>query len=63
MVVRKVVIENLHFPVDVYNYDVKLLTSIDDGETYWYAGFGKFAKTLEEANTIKIDLEKKNNII
>lgn len=63
MVMRKVVIDKLYLPVDVYEYDVKLLTSIDSGKTYWYAGFGKFAKTIEEANNIKTDLEKQNNIV
>lgn len=59
---RKVTIDKLNLPVDNYNYDVKLLTSIDSGKTYCYAGFGRFAKTLKEAQAIKADFEKQNGI-
>lgn len=57
---RKVTIDKLNLPVDNYNYDVKLLTSIDGGKTYYYAGFGRFAKTLKEAQAIKADFENKH---
>lgn len=62
MILRKVVIDKLFFPVDMYHYDVKLLTSIDGGKNYCYAGFGKFAKNREEAEAIKQLLEDKNDI-
>ena len=62
MVKRIVTINPLHFPVDVYHYDVKLLTSIDGGENYYYAGFGKFARNMNEALTIKQKLEQQNDI-
>lgn len=58
---RKIIIDKLNLPVDSYNYDVKLLTSIDGGQTYYYSGFGKFAKTLKEAQAIKADMEVQNN--
>ena len=62
MVKREVIINKLNYPVDNYHYDVQLLTSIDGGKKYYYAGFGGFAKTLEDAITIKRDLEIKNDI-
>ena len=59
---RKVIIIKKHFPVDCYQYDVQLLTSIDGGKNYYHAGFGKFARTLEEAQQIKRQLEAENDI-
>ena len=59
---RKVIVSKLNLPVDDYSYDVKLLTSIDNGDTYYYAGFGKFARTLKEAEAIKKELEQDNAI-
>jgi hypothetical protein len=48
--IYKVVVEKLHFPIDNhYFYDVKILTSIDNGKSFWYGGNGKYARTLEEA--------------
>lgn len=29
-------------------YNVQVLTSVDNGKTYWYAGNGRFCNTLEE---------------
>lgn len=50
-VVKKYRVEKLHFPVDdAYLYNVQELTSVDGGNTFWYCGFGKFCRTLEEAN-------------
>lgn len=50
-VIKKYRVEKLHFPVDgVYNYNVQELSSVDNGQTWWYCGFGKFCRTLEEAN-------------
>ena len=50
-VVKKYRIEKLHVPIDgVYHYNVQELTSVDGGKTFWYCGFGKFCRTLEEAN-------------
>lgn len=50
-VIKKYRVEKLHFPVDnVYLYNVQELTSVDGGNTFWYCGFGKFFRTLEEAN-------------
>lgn len=49
--IKKYRVEKLHFPVDgIYNYNVQELSSVDGGETFWYCGFGKFCRTLEEAN-------------
>lgn len=61
-VIKKYRVEKLHFPLDgVYNYNVQELSSVDGGKTFWYCGFGKFCKTLNEANeyvkSMKGDLE------
>jgi hypothetical protein len=60
MIKREVIINKLKLPVDNYHYDVQLLTSIDGGKKYYYAGFGKFAKTMDEAIKVKQELEAKN---
>ena len=50
-VIKKYRVEKLHFPLDgVYNYNVQELSSVDGGKTFWYCGFGKYCKTLNEAN-------------
>ena len=50
-VIKKYRVEKLHFPLDgVYNYNVQELSSVDGGKTFWYCGFGKYCKSLEEAN-------------
>ena len=48
-VVWKCVIEKLHFPVDGYEYNVQIWTSVDGGKNFWYCGFGKYFRTEEEA--------------
>ena len=58
-VLRKYVIEKLHFPVDGYNYDVKMLTSVDGGKNFYYCGYGKFFRTEEEAVAYKEEQELK----
>ena len=47
--IRKYRIIKLDFPVDIYNYNVQVLTSIDGGNIYYYGGNGKFCKTLKDA--------------
>ena len=50
-VIKKYRVEKLHFPLDgVYTYNVQELSSVDGGKTFWYCGFGKYCKTLNEAN-------------
>ena len=50
-VIKKYRVEKLHFPLDgVYNYDVQEWSSVDGGKTFWHCGFGKYCKTLAEAN-------------
>lgn len=54
-IISKVVVKKLHFPVDnVYNYSIQVVTSVDQGKTYWFAGNSFFARTEEEA-IIKAD--------
>lgn len=61
MIKRKVIINNLHLPVDGFSYDVKLLTSIDGGQTFYYAGFGRFARTKEDAARIAARIAAEND--
>ena len=54
----KVYIHRLHFPLDgIYNYSAQKWFSLD-GETYSYTGYGKYFRTLEEAETCKEENEK-----
>ena len=46
--VRKYKILPLHFPIDGYSYNVQQWTSVDGGKTFWYCGFGKYCRTIEE---------------
>lgn len=48
-IIKKRKIEKLSFPVDGYNYNVMEWRSVDGGKTFLYCGYGKFCKTLEEA--------------
>ena len=57
---HKYEIEKPAFPVDGYNYNVKVLISIDGGENFYYCGIGKFCKTEEEAAEY-IEQHKKEN--
>lgn len=50
-------IEKLHFPVDEYIYNVLLWKSIDGGKTFFHCGYGKMAKTKQEAEQIKKEME------
>ena len=55
---RKVTIEELTFPLDnVYHYNAMLWFSLDD-VNYYHSGFGKYCKTLEEAEEYKKEQEK-----
>ena len=60
-VIKKYRVEKLHFPLDgVYEYNVQEFTSVDGGKTFWYCGFGKFCKTLEEANEYVQKMKEEN---
>lgn len=49
-ITNKYKIRKTSFPLDgVYNYSVEIWTSIDGGKSYWYCGFGKYARTWKEA--------------
>lgn len=43
-------IEKMSFP-DIYGYEynVQRWTSIDGGKSFWYCGFGRFCRDLDEA--------------
>lgn len=51
---RKVRIDKLDDPTYYFGaaYNVKVLVSPDNGETWWYGGIGKYTRTLEEAYAI-----------
>lgn len=51
MVITHAIIEKLYFPVSGMQYDVRLVLSVNGGETFWYCGFGCFCKTKEEAES------------
>lgn len=54
---RKVTIEKLTFPLDnVYYYNAMLWLS-SDNINYYHCGFGKYCKTLEEAESYKKEQE------
>lgn len=55
---HKVRIKKLRLPVDDYRYTVDVLTSIDGGKTYWYAGNGRYCKTKKEAEDYKAQLKQ-----
>lgn len=62
--IKKVQLEQLHFPVDGYLYIVKTLTSVDGGKTFWYCGNSKYFKSKSEAMDYKKQQEEqedKNN--
>ncbi len=57
-ILHRVEIERLRMPVDGYHWNAKVLTSIDDGKTWWYTGLGKFCKMKLEALAYKAMISK-----
>ena len=49
-------IEKLYSPVHGYNYNAQIWRSID-GKKFYYCGFGKYFRTLEEAEEYKKEIE------
>ena len=45
-------IEEVENPVYGFKYNIQLLSSVDDGETWYYSGVGQFVQTLKEAENI-----------
>lgn len=59
----KYTVEKLSLPIDgIYKYNVKKLASIDGGKTWWYSGFGRYAKSKAQARRW-IRKDKKNDAI
>lgn len=55
---RKVEIKKLNEPVGVnYNYNARILTSVDNGKTFNYCGNGKYFQTLKQAEEFKKEVE------
>lgn len=48
-IMRKATIERFSFPVDDYEYYVRVWFSVDGGQTYAYCGIGRFCRTEQEA--------------
>ena len=59
--IRRINLEQLHFPVDGYLYIVKTLTSVDGGKTFWYSGNSKYFKTEAEALDYKKQQEEQQD--
>ena len=56
-VMRKVTIEEMFFMLDgVYKYNAMLWSSLD-GINWYHAGFGRYCKTLEEAEQYRKENE------
>lgn len=54
---RKTTITKLAYTVHgIYDYNVCLLTSTDFGETFFYAGVGKYCRTIQEAEAYAKEL-------
>lgn len=63
MVVNKYMIEELMFPIDgIYTHDVQRWTSVDGGKTYANHGFGKYCRSLEEAERYKTEMEREERM-
>lgn len=60
--IRQYTLEKLHFPVDGYNFLVKLITSIDGGKTFYYCGNSKYFRTEQEAQLYKEEQERGEGI-
>ena len=57
---RKTIITKLTYTLQgIYDYNVCLLTSVDYGETWWYAGVGKYCRTIQEAEAYAKELLEK----
>lgn len=55
---ERVNIEKLSFPIDgLYNYNAMVFRSVDGGKTFCHCGYGKYCKTLEEAEAYKSEIE------
>lgn len=71
--ISKVYLEKLRLPISVgypdpkekeYKYDVRIVRSVDGGETFWYCGCGSFCQTLDEAKSyIVTNPEKFSEVI
>ena len=57
-VINRYTLEKLYFPVDGYTHIVKMITSVDGGKTFYYAGNSRYFTGEDEAEQYKTDLEK-----
>lgn len=58
-IIKKLNVRKLRFPVECYQFDVQVVTSIDEGKSFWYAGAGRFCKDEADVQkTVKDYIEK-----
>lgn len=48
-IIKRFKIQEMLIPFDGYKYNVQVLTSSDCGNTFYYAGEGRFTRTRAEA--------------
>lgn len=62
---KKFKTSKMYFPVEKYRFNVQVFTSSDGGNTFYYAGEGRFTRTKKEARKYikKYKKRNKNNFI
>jgi len=56
---NKLIISKLHLPIEGYNYNLRIVTSIDGGKNFYYCGIGTYAKDITDMNRRKAELIEK----
>lgn len=59
--IYKIYISRLNLPIEDYLYNVVVTTSIDGGNTFYYGGNGKYARSKEEAVKIAAQFSDEYN--
>lgn len=57
---KKFKISKMCFPFEKYRFNVQVLTSSDGGNTFYYAGEGRFTRTKKEARKYIRKYKKRN---
>lgn len=45
-------ISEVENPLHGFNYNIQILTSVDNGKTWFYSGVGQYVKTLKDAENV-----------
>jgi hypothetical protein len=56
---NKLIISKLHLPIEGYNYNLRIVTSIDGGKNFYYCGIGTYAKDEADIERRKAELIEK----